>query len=416
MGRGRKRESHEPGSTVFREGEPGSCAYLIERGVVEISALKNGEPYRLALLGEGDLFGEVALIDDELRTATATATEPTELVVISRDYFQERCDKADPIIHVFLHVILERFRQTHQVRLRGDQSFPRMPSEAPSWVDDEIVADRDRAIRELKLQHELEQALEQDELRLHYQPIVDLQAGHVVGFEALMRCQHGTRGLMPPGQFIGFAERTNVIVPMGLWAMSEAPLVLKRFQHTCDRVCPNGPPLYMSVNVSSGQLSTLKNVDAILEALTASGIDLRRVKLEITETLLMADPKVAAASLQRLKAVGLTVAIDDFGTGYSSLGYLHRFPLDVVKIDRSFVDSMLHNEASMKIVRSIAHLAHDLELSMIAEGVETEDQFQQLLALGVDCAQGYLFARPQAPHEVDAMLREGTNLVARRGQ
>ncbi|MBW2459617.1 MAG: EAL domain-containing protein [Deltaproteobacteria bacterium] len=416
MGQKKKRETYEPGSTVFREGEPGSCAYLIERGVVEISALKNGEPYRLALLGEGDLFGEMALIDDELRTATATATEPAELVAISRDYFRERCDKADPILNVFLHVILERFRATHQVRLQGDHSFPRMPSEAPSWVDESIVADRDQAVRELKLQHELEQALDQDELLLHYQPIVDLKRGHVVGFEALMRWQHSTRGLVPPGQFIGFAERTNVIVPMGLWALSQAPLVLKRFQHTCDGVSPDGPPLYMSVNVSSGQLSTLKNVDAILEALTGSGIDMRRVKLEITETVLMADPKVAAASLQKLKEVGLTVAIDDFGTGYSSLGYLHRFPLDVVKIDRSFVDSMLRNPASMKIVKSIAHLAHDLELSIIAEGVETEAQFQYLLELGCECAQGYLFARPQSPEEIDAMLRAGTNLVERRGQ
>ncbi len=170
----------------------------------------------------------------------------------------------------------------------------------------------------------------------------------------------------------------------------------------------------MSVNISSGQLSTLHNVDGILEALTASGIDMRCVKLEITETVLMADPKAAAISLKKLKDVGLTVAIDDFGTGYSSLGYLHRFPLDVVKLDRSFVDSMLRNPASMKIVRSIAHLAKELELSMIAEGIETEDQFQQLLDLGCDCAQGYLFARPKAAAEVDALLKAGTNLVERR--
>jgi EAL domain-containing protein (putative c-di-GMP-specific phosphodiesterase class I) len=410
----RKRETHNQGSTVFREGEPGSCAYLIEQGVIEISALKKGEPYRLALLGEGDLFGEMALIDDELRSATATATEPTELVVISRDYFRERVDKADPILNVFMHVILERFRATHQVRLSGDYSFPRHASEAPSWVDADIADDRDQALRDLKLQHELERALEQDELVLHYQPIVDLRLGHVVGFEALMRWQHGQRGLLPPGQFIGFAEKTQVIVPMGLWALSQAPLVLKRFQRTFDEVSPGRPPLYMSVNISSGQLSTLQNVDDILEALTASGIDMRCVKLEITETVLMADPKTAATSLQRLKDVGLTVAIDDFGTGYSSLGYLHRFPLDVVKLDRSFVDSMLRNPASMKIVRSIAHLAKELDLSMIAEGIETEDQFQQLLELGCDCAQGYLFARPKPAAEVDALLRGGTNLVERR--
>jgi EAL domain-containing protein (putative c-di-GMP-specific phosphodiesterase class I) len=330
----------------------------------------------------------------------------TEVIVVPRDYFRARVESADPILNVFLRVVLERFRATHEARLHGGSS---------SWPSEDRTSDYDidkrRVLDNLQRQYDLEAALERRELVLHYQPIVDLSNGQPVGFEALLRWQHPTRGLVPPGDFIGFAERSGTIVPIGLWALREAPLVLRRFQHIHRARHPNSPPLYISVNVSGRQLASLKDVDAIIEALSASGIDLPNVNLELTESLLMHDPQQAAASLRRLKQVGVSLAIDDFGTGYSSLGYLHRFPIDHLKIDRSFVHAMLVDAASMKIVRTVANLARELELAMIAEGIETREQLGALRNLGCYYAQGYLFARPQAADDIAKRLETDASFL-----
>jgi EAL domain-containing protein (putative c-di-GMP-specific phosphodiesterase class I) len=332
-------------------------------------------------------------------------------VVVPREYFRDRVEKADPILNVFLRVVLDRFRATHQARIRGDESL--VPADDDRESDYDL--DKRRVLDDLQRQHELERALEQDELVLHYQPIVDLRRGGVVGFEALMRWHHPTRGLVPPGDFIGFAERAGTIVPMGLWALREAPIVLRRFQHIHRQKHPSAAPLFISVNVSGRQLGTLQDVDAIIEALGTSGIDLPNVTLELTETLLMHDPRQAAASLERLRKVGVSLAIDDFGTGYSSLGYLHRFPIDRLKIDRSFVDAMLEDESSMKIVRIVTHLAQELEMKMIAEGIETLDQLGALRDLGCSYAQGYLFARPQPADAIASRLESGDSFIPQGG-
>lgn len=405
-----RQKTFPAGSKIFREGEPGITAFIIERGVVEITVLHSGGELPLARLGKGELLGEMALIDDALRNATATAVEDTDVIVIPREYFRERVDKADPILNVFLRVVLDRFRATHHARIEGEGSVPPPADERVSDYD----IDKKRVLENLQRQHELEHALDHDELVLHFQPIVDLASGAAVGFEALMRWQHPTRGLVPPGDFIGFAEKAGTIVPIGLWALREAPVVLRRFQDIHRRLHRRAAPLYISVNVSGRQLASLRDVDAIIEALSTSGIDLPNVNLEITETLLMQDPQQAAASLQRLKQVGVSLAIDDFGTGYSSLGYLHRFPIDHLKIDRSFVDAMLVDTNSMKIVRSVANLARELDMSMVAEGIETDQQLGALQDLGCKYAQGYLFARPQPADAIAARLESGAPFVPER--
>jgi EAL domain-containing protein (putative c-di-GMP-specific phosphodiesterase class I) len=400
------RQSFRAGALVFREGEPGDRAFIIERGAVEVTALKQGRPLVLAELGPGELFGEMALIDDELRSATAMTLEPTDVLVVPREYFRERLDRADPILSVFLRVVLDRFRVTHQARLTGE--FPaRPPSIAPDSDDLAFSEERDEAVRELSMRDELERALAGDELTLHYQPVVSLADGRLVGLEALMRWRHPRRGEIPPGEFIRFAEQTGMIMPMGLWAIEQAGGVLRRLQHVWNRVCGELPQPYVSVNVSADELSDLGHVEQLLEALVVSGVGLPNVKLELTETLLMQDPQAAAVALERLRARGVSLAVDDFGTGYSSLSYLHRFPIDTVKLDRSFVDAMLRQPASMKIVRSIVHLSHDLELQLVAEGLETNEQRTVLTELGCDHAQGYLLARP-APVDETVALVEST--------
>ena len=236
---------YRAGSRIFREGEPGEHAYIIESGRVRITALADGDEVELALLGNGDLFGEVALVDDQLRTATATAVADTQVLVIERHHFDSRMDAADPMINVFLRVILERFRATQAARLKGVSEFPQKRRRRVS----DFSLDRQRTLSDLHLQSELEEAIEQGDLRLHYQPIMDLERLVPVGFEALVRWQHASRGLIPPSEFVPLAERTGLIVPMGLWMVREAPLVLRRFQ----ALYPS-ESLHISVNVSARQL------------------------------------------------------------------------------------------------------------------------------------------------------------------
>jgi EAL domain-containing protein (putative c-di-GMP-specific phosphodiesterase class I) len=217
------------------------------------------------------------------------------------------------------------------------------------------------------------------------------------------------RGRVCPSEFIGFAEKSGLIVPMGLWVVERAMADLARLQEA-RRKRSNGASsstLFMSINVSGRQLLEGLDLDNLVERLSSGVVDPDTVKIELTESSLMDDPIEAASGLRRLKGVGVRVAIDDFGIGYSSLGYLQRFPLDTLKIDQSFVSVMMTEHASMKIVRAIASLAHDLDLDIVAEGVETEDQRVELIRLRCQYAQGYLFSRPLPFEEALAIAEAG---------
>ena len=404
------RRTYPAGSTIFREGEPGDSAFIIERGLVEITALQRGKRIVLAHLGRRDLFGEMALVDDELRTATATALDDTEVVIISRDFFRRRFASSDPVINLFLRVVLDRFRCTHQARLSGEPGRPSVPpSRSPTDPD------KERAVRELDLRHDMERAIAEGELALVYQPIVKIDDATLVGFEALIRWHHPERGRVCPNEFIGFAEKSGLIVPMGLWIVKRAMADLAELQRAHQQQSNSGEPssLFMSINVSGQQLLEGLGLDNLVERLASGVVDPDTVKVELTESSLMDDPIEAASALRRLKAVGVHIAIDDFGIGYSSLGYLQRFPLDTLKIDQSFVSAMMDEHASMKIVRAIASLAHDLDLDIVAEGVETESQRAELIRLRCQYAQGYLFSRPQPLEEALSLVESGASLEPR---
>src|SRR4051794_30426428 len=257
----------------------------------------------------------------------------------------------------------------------------------------------ERAVERLDIEAGLRHALERGQLRLVYQPQVDLRTGRIAGAEALLRWEHPTRGTIVPPAFIPIAEQSGLIVPIGAWVVEEACRQAAVWQRTAGR------SLHVSVNVSPRQLSSGDVPGAVEAALAESGLDPTLLTLEITESAVLADPESTTAALQRLKALGVGLAIDDFGTGYSSLSQLKALlPVDTIKIDKSFVDGVTAGGEDHAIIDAVLRLATRLGLDAVAEGVETAEQAAELLGLECGFAQGYHFARPQPPGEVSRLL------------
>ena len=259
---------------------------------------------------------------------------------------------------------------------------------------------RTRVLDRMHTEHALHRALERDELRLHYQPVIDIAGGQVVAVEALLRWEHPAQGLVAPDRFIPVAEESGLIIPIGAWVLQSACSQLREWTYGGRA----GALEAVEVNLSARQIDHVEIVGTVERVLEETGISPSSLTLEITESALMRDAASALQVLRALKALGVTLAIDDFGTGYSSLSYLHRFPLDVLKVDKSFVDGMAGGRDGVEIVAAVIKLAHALGLQVVAEGVEQTEQLEQLAAMGCDFAQGYLFARPLPVHEVTERL------------
>ena len=247
----------------------------------------------------------------------------------------------------------------------------------------------DSASDTLSLRADLHRALEHQELRLEYQPIVEMGNAGVVGFEALVRWDHPQRGPLTPDRFVALAETSGLILPLGAWVLGEATAALHRIQVQSGR-----SDLTMSVNVSPPQLHADDFVAVVDAALQSSGIDASRLILEVTENVVLSGAEMVVERLSELRLLGVRIALDDFGTGFSSLGYLERLPLDVLKIDRGFVASVTDVDTRSTIVGAIAFLAAGLGLTTVAEGIETLDHFKAMQTLGCDRGQGYLFSPP----------------------
>ena len=256
------------------------------------------------------------------------------------------------------------------------------------------------ALDRMDLEMDLHSAISHHEFRLHYQPILRFDTGRITEVEALIRWQHPKRGLLQPDSFIGLTEETGLIVPIGQWVLREACRQARVWQLEF----PSTPPLVMSVNLSAKQFQNPKLVEEITQALDESGLAASCLKLEITESTVMQDAPVTLTKLNELKELGVRLAIDDFGTGYSSLGYLKRFPVDTLKIDRSFIKGLSPDGGDSAIVRAVVTVAKSLNMDVTAEGVETEGQLAELRALGCDRWQGFLFARPVSPERVAPLL------------
>jgi len=253
----------------------------------------------------------------------------------------------------------------------------------------------------MALESDLRDGIARGELRLLFQPIVDLSTGRLAAAEALVRWQHPTRGLLAPNVFIPMAEDTGLIVPLGRWVIGEACRQAAGWQAPS----PLDDRPTVTVNLSGRQFQHADLVRDVATALAASALEPNRLVLEITETVIMRDVDATLARLLELKALGIRLAIDDFGTGYSSLGSLRRFPIDVLKIDKAFVDGITLGGNDAALARTIIALGDMLSLRTVAEGIEDSHQFRALRELGCELGQGFLFAKPQPPEQFNALLK-----------
>jgi EAL domain-containing protein (putative c-di-GMP-specific phosphodiesterase class I) len=264
----------------------------------------------------------------------------------------------------------------------------------------------DLAARQFEVESALRLALTRGELLLHFQPKIDIASGRMLGVEALVRWAHPTRGLVPPGDFIPLAEERGLIVPIGRWVIQAACRQIRDWRSAGFAAPP------VAVNLSARQFVSDSLIDDLVDALTLYGVAPSELEVELTESVLMADPERANQVLQQLHAMGVRISIDDFGTGYSSLSYLKRFPAQTVKIDRSFISGLPSDGDDTAITQAVIAMAHSLGLNVVAEGVETAEQLALLRKLGCDEAQGYLLGRPMPASDLAARLAPEPNPTA----
>ena len=261
----------------------------------------------------------------------------------------------------------------------------------------------EQVLRRLRLEGDLRRAIEQEEFVVHYQPIVHLRSGEPWGLEALVRWKHPEQGLLGPSQFVAVAEEAGLVIPVGRWVLKEACRRAKQWQQEH----PRTPPLVMCANLSAKQLQLPSVSQTIKEALRESGFGAHCLSLDITETVYIEVFEGHAAVLDELRRMGIRISIDDFGKGYSSLSYLKRLPADALKIDKEFVKGVGEEVEDSAIVQTVIELGHIFGMEVIAEGVESEAQAEQLKEMGCDLAQGYYFSEPLPPEAVPGFVSGG---------
>lgn len=400
------------GETIFTEGSASDSAYIIESGLIEIFVGSGNEAVQLSVLGAGDIFGEMGLIDAYPRSASARAMCPCRCIVISAAQIAERIEASNPLVRLLISISLHRNRayNTYFKTIMNSSHvvLPTLAVTERAYVKD---PQHRKILEEIKLESDLQKAVNNDELQPHYQPLFSMADNCIVGFESLLRWQCPDRGMVPPQQFIALAEETSLIVPIGDWILERACLDLKIFQAKWQRHQAAASHLFMSVNISVRQFQEPDFCDKLLALTRRYNIEPKYLKLEVTERLFL-DQADAIQTIDACRAAGFEVALDDFGTGYSSLSYLERCEIDNLKIDQSFTQKICTSPRARVLVSSIINMAKQLGLLTIAEGIETEEHRQILQEMGCDIGQGFLFSKPLSVEGILALLTEAPRPTA----
>lgn len=381
------RQEYRAGDRIFSQGDPGDCAYIIEAGRVEISILRNGQQFPVSILGEGEIFGEMAILDGLSRSATAVALDPVRLCVISRDQLFQRVENADPVVRLLVSLLIKRTRQMN-ADLIGEQSP----------ILGRLVADQGKdAINRVRFESELQKAFEAEEFSLHYQPILNLKTSTPLGFEALIRWESPTLGRVRPDLFMNVVEESSLMVPVGRWLQARAMEDLARMNRELSA------DYFVSINVSGRQFADPGYLEDLEVSRRKSGLRPDQIKLEATERIFMDGP-LTIKMLERCREYGYQISLDDFGTGYSSLSYLREIAVDTLKIDQSFVRVLDSDPKAEAIIQSIITLAGSLGINLTAEGIEDQATLEKLVSLGCTQGQGYYFAKPMPVAELKRHL------------
>jgi EAL domain-containing protein (putative c-di-GMP-specific phosphodiesterase class I) len=382
--------------TILREGDPGDWAYLIESGLVLVYVIKDGEEVPLKTLGKGEIFGEMSMIDNSVRSASCRTLSEVRLVTVTQDQLLDRIQASDPVVRLLMRAFLDRLRDQND-GIRGK-------SMAPTPVNAEkLVKEQSEALDRINLENKMVTAIENDEFLPHYQPIYDLRSQTITGCEALLRWATPDGKLISPAMFIDALEQSPLILDVGQIVIDKCirDLVAMRSQ------IPGGisEDFFVSVNVSGRQFADPQFIGRLETSRSKAGISSRHIKLEVTERIMTEGP-LAIATLEQCRALGYKIAIDDFGTGFSSLQYLAAMPLHDLKVDRSFISQMGGSEKALSIVKTLIHLAKLLNLNLIAEGIETKEQLLLLRNLGVQMGQGWLFAKAMPFNDLVNLLSQ----------
>ena len=392
------------GTRIFSKGDKRDVAYLVDRGEVHIyeeDSDNTGKEKPVCKLKSGEIFGEMALIEDGKRTAGAVCGSDVELLVISPEMMHERIVGMDPVVGLIVSLLVDRYRQarihlpedfdTNTEIISNKSGLTDFPiSQIKPSVRDIIKSPAD-ALNELKIEQELRHAVEEEQLFPVLQPIFSLRTRQIVGFEALLRWDHPTRGVIPPGDFIPVAERTGVIQSMDKLMLSYIADITPKINELAGDKNGN---IYVGVNLSGVNFENMEVVEDVADVCSRDHVIPHQIRLEITESAFISEPDLAESILSALKSMGVSIALDDFGTGFSSLNYLHKFSIDTLKIDRTFVQQLHTQSKSLDIVRAIVGLAQTFRMSVVAEGIENDDEILALAGVGCEYGQGFLYCKP----------------------
>ena len=375
------------GQVLFKEGDKPDHAYLIETGEIEVSSNKSDEKIILGVLNQGDILGEMAIIDNAPRSADAIAITDCTLVVISKDQVVERLVKSDPIIRSLLTSLLRRYRST-LATLKGQEE---VLSFADTNIFERITIDK------IRLEGQLRSAIANQSLDLRFQPILDIAQNKIAGYEALVRWEHPEHGFISPDEFVSLAEETSLIVEVGEYVIDQACKAIKLLAEKAQQT-----DLFMAINVSARQLSHPGLIDRVIKRVENANLPDGSLKLEITEGLAL-DSKDTQRIIQVCHQNGIKVALDDFGTGYSNLTLLHKLKFDTIKIDQAFARGIVEDTNSMILVKTIATMCEKLGANALVEGIETELMLEIVAKIGIKYGQGYFIGMPKT---IDELLEE----------
>ncbi|MEL6317513.1 MAG: EAL domain-containing protein [Pseudomonadota bacterium] len=389
------------GGEIFSEGADGDCAYIIRRGRVEIFTGSGAGRRVLAERGPTEVFGEMAIVDRKPRSASARALTDCDLLIFTDGQLQRRLATLDPVLRMIVSVILERFRESvghaHAAAAPADAGAMKA---APAGDGD---GEHHAAIAQIELEQDIRRGLENDEFVLFYQPIVAAATERTAGFEALARWRHPIHGLLGPHRFIPCAEETGLIRSISEWAVRSACRDAVRFAPGA-----TGAPPFVTVNLSTQEICDPSFTRIVHEALSTAGLAPERLKIEITETNIMENPELAIEMMEKYRDIGINLSIDDFGSGYSNLNYLSQYPVQVLKIDKTFIDRIGERKGD-DLVLTMIKIGQIMGMTVVAEGVETSEQAAALVEQGCDHLQGFRFARPMPLEDaLDYLARETT--------